>query len=122
MFIAFDGIDGSGKSTQALKLYKNLQEKFPDREVIITNEPYDNDFAYDLYFQIQNKYKNDINWKIKTHLFGVARLQLWLKTIKPALDRKAIVISDRWYKSTLAYQGALNNNHDEVLKILYDLE
>ena len=101
MFIAFEGIDGSGKSTQALRLKAWLEEL--NYKVLYTFEPGGCELSKGVReLLLNNNIKDDI-----------ARLILFLgdrklhvdKVIKPALDLKKIVICDRYNLSSIAYQS-----------------
>jgi dTMP kinase len=96
MFIAFEGIDGSGKTTLSKLLYRELLErKIPS---VWTYEPNDN--------RIREILKgNKLDPWSETCLFLADRREHVLKFVKPKLENGFWVISDRYYLSTLAYQG-----------------
>jgi len=102
MFITFEGIDGSGKSTQ-LDLLKNyLTEK--GRSVIKLREPGGTEFSEAIRdLLLSTDY--DIDALTELLLFDAARSHLVSKIIKPALKRGDVVLCDRFYDSTTAYQG-----------------
>jgi dTMP kinase len=96
MFIVFEGIDGSGKTTLSKKLAEFLLSK--GIKTVWTKEPYSETIRELL------KTKDLSPWG-ETHLF-LADRDLHLKElIKPYLEKGYTVISDRFYLSTLAYQG-----------------
>jgi len=101
-FIAFEGIDGSGKSTQI----KLLEEKFVllDLNYQFFREPGGSFLSEEIRNILLNKKLNicDIS---EMMLFLAARAQLTYEKIKPALDENNFVICDRFSDSTLAYQG-----------------
>ena len=107
LFITFEGIEGSGKSFQSKKLYKNIKsKKIP---VILTREPGGTKSAekirrviLDDYFGNNNKIKFDKY--TDTLLYLAARNEHLIDKIIPALSRKKVVICDRFIDSTLAYQ------------------
>lgn len=102
MFITFEGIDGSGKSTQIKLLCKYLkQNKLPYLSI---REPGGTEFAEQIR-EILLSSKNEINPITELMLFEAARADLTEKVIMPALKEGKIVISDRFFDSTTAYQG-----------------
>jgi dTMP kinase len=102
MFISFEGIDGSGKSTQ-LTL---LREWFEDRghRVITVREPGATMLSESIR-EILLSNKQSITPTAELLLFSAARTQLVETVILPALDRGDIVLCDRYVDSTTAYQG-----------------
>ena len=105
--IVFEGIEGSGKSYQSRKLYKNLKKK--KISVILTREPGGTKSAekirrviLDDYFHHDSKEK--FNKNTDTLLYLAARNEHIENKIKPAISKKKIVICDRFVDSTLAYQ------------------
>ena len=102
MFITFEGIDACGKSTQ-LNLLKEylLQNKF---DVVTTREPGGTKLSEQIR-DILLDVNNDINPLSELLLFEAARAHLVETIIKPALDKNMIVLSDRFFDSTVAYQG-----------------
>ena len=107
LFVTFEGIEGSGKSYQSRKLYKNLKKK--NISVILTREPGGTKSAekirrviLDDYFHHDSKEK--FNKNTDTLLYLAARNEHIENKIKPAISKKKIVICDRFVDSTLAYQ------------------
>ena len=107
LFVTFEGIEGSGKSYQSRKLYKNLKKK--NISVILTREPGGTKSAekirrviLDDYFHHDSKEK--FNKNTDTLLYLAARNEHIENKIKPAIYKKKIVICDRFVDSTLAYQ------------------
>ena len=106
-FITFEGIEGSGKSYQSLKLYKYLKKNnFP---VILTREPGGTKSAEIIREVILNDYfhsnsKEKFNKYTDTLLYLASRNEHIQNKIKPAISRKKIIICDRFTDSTLAYQ------------------
>ena len=107
LFVTFEGIEGSGKSYQSRKLYKNLKKK--NISVILTREPGGTKSAekirrviLDDYFHHDSKEK--FNKNTDTLLYLAARNEHIENKIKPAITKKKIVICDRFVDSTLAYQ------------------
>jgi dTMP kinase len=101
MFITFEGIDGSGKSTQARLLADRLRAD--GRDVVVTREPGGTDLGERLRNVILGG-ETMAPWA-ETALFAAARAQLVTEVIRPALERGADVVCDRYLDSSLAYQG-----------------
>ncbi len=102
MLLTFEGIDGAGKSTQVKKLKKYLSEN--GHEVLVLREPGGTIVAEkirDLLLQS----KHDITPVGELLLFSASRAELVQGVILPELERNKVVILDRFYDSTTAYQG-----------------
>ncbi len=102
MFITFEGIDGSGKSTQ-IKLLENYLSELRI-EYISVREPGGTEFSEQIR-SILLESKHSINAVSELMLFESARSDLVEKIIRPALEKNIIVIADRFFDSTVAYQG-----------------
>ena len=102
ILVVFEGIDGSGKSTQAEILLKRLQEE--DFDVVYFREPSKGKWGR----KIKKKalHPDSLSPEEELDLFLKDRRENVEKNLKPALQRKRIVILDRYYYSTIAYQGA----------------
>ena len=107
LFITFEGIEGSGKSYQSRKLYKNIKrKKIP---VVLTREPGGTKSAEKIREVILKDYfhpdsKEKFNKYTDTLLYLAARNEHIENKIKPAINKKKIIICDRFTDSTLAYQ------------------
>jgi dTMP kinase len=101
MFITFEGVDGSGKSTQAELLRDALAAE--GREVVLTREPGGTEIGERVRELVLNG-PAMTPWA-EAALFAAARAELVETVIRPALLRGAFVISDRYVDSSLAYQG-----------------
>ena len=103
LFISFEGIDGSGKSTQARLLAERLRAK--GREVVLTREPGGSPGAEEIRALVLQG--DPDRWSAETELllFTAARRDHLERTIAPALARGATVICDRFADSTRMYQG-----------------
>lgn len=102
MFLTLDGIDGTGKSTQARALAEWLRSL--GRAVAECVDPGGTPVGQLLRAIILDN-KSDIAPACEALLFMSSRAQLVERVIRPALDRNEIVVSDRFVLSTLAYQG-----------------
>lgn len=103
MFITFEGIDGSGKSTQARLLADALRAD--GRDVVLTREPGGSRGAEEIRRLVLEG--NPDRWSPETEilLFTAARRDHLERTIDPALESGKVVISDRFADSTRMYQG-----------------
>ena len=101
MFVTFEGVDGSGKSTQAELLRDALVAE--GREAILTREPGGTELGERARELVLNG-PTMTPWA-EAALFAAARAELVARIILPALERGADVISDRYVDSSLAYQG-----------------
>lgn len=102
MFITFEGIDGSGKSTQITFLKEWLKEK--KHNVLVLREPGGNIVSEQIRTLLLDS-KEEIDPRSELLLFTAARAQLVSKVIRPALIQGSIVICDRYIDSSVAYQG-----------------
>jgi dTMP kinase len=102
MFITFEGIDGSGKSTQ-IQLLKEMLEK-RNHVVTLLREPGGNILSEQIR-QLLLDSKEQVDPRCELLLFTAARAQLVGSVIRPALEAGNIVICDRYIDSSVAYQG-----------------
>lgn len=107
MLITFEGIDGSGKSTQIALLQKKLLEA--GKTVNVFREP-GGTAVSELIRKILLNPEVELNTVTELLLFSSARSQLVTEKVVPALNRDEIVILDRFYDSTTAYQGYGRNS------------
>lgn len=112
VLLALEGVDGCGKSTQAELLASALRER--SLEVVLTREPTDSLLGRQIreYFQGSERY---LSPKEELNLFMADRREHVAEVIDPALAEGKIVISDRYYYSTVAYQGALGLDPERIL-------
>ena len=116
-FISFEGIEGCGKSTQAKRLF----DFFSSQKIsaILTREPGGTPFGERIRDILIDEKSDKLNAKTETILNFAARLEHVEKVIKPSLVQNKIVISDRFFDSTYAYQGSafgVEANFIEALK------
>jgi dTMP kinase len=110
MFIVIEGIDGAGKSTQAKLLARWFEEK--GYEVVLTKEPTDTAFGKLIRKLVLTGGKEGIidgariSHEAEALLFAADRAEHVAKLIRPSIEAGKIVISDRYFYSSLAYQWA----------------
>lgn len=119
MFISFEGIDGSGKSTQARLLADALTTR--NHAVTLTREPGGSAGAEEIRRLVLEG--DPDRWSAETEmlLFTAARRDHLERTIRPALADGRIVITDRFADSTRVYQGATRGDLRRTVDALHDL-
>jgi dTMP kinase len=100
--IAFEGVEGSGKSTQLELLRRLLEER--GREVVVTREPGGTPAGERVRALVLDP-AVELHPRAEALLFAAARAELVEAVIRPALERGAVVLCDRYLDSSLAYQG-----------------
>jgi dTMP kinase len=124
-FLSFEGIDGSGKSTQARLLAENLRGL--GLGVTLTREPGGSPGAEDIRRLVLQGDPDRWSPQTEALLFTAARRDHLEKTIQPALARGDVVITDRFADSTRMYQGlrgnpeSVNRLHDLIIGVDPDL-
>lgn len=103
VFITFEGMDGSGKSTQLRRLAERLRGR--GRTVLETAEPGGTAIGRKIRQILLDAGNHDLSPTAELLLYFASRAQNVEETILPALDRGEIVLADRFTDSTLAYQG-----------------
>lgn len=103
LFITFEGGDGSGKSTQALMLTQWLTGK--GRTVVRTREPGGTEVGIEIR-ELVLHHRGEIDPRAEALLYAADRAQHVATLVRPALERGEIVIQDRYFDSSVAYQGA----------------
>ena len=101
-FISFEGIDGAGKSTHIEAFQKLIQERYPDRKVVMTREPGGTPLGEQLRALLLDA---PMNLETEALLMFAARREHIAQVIEPALKAGKIVISDRFTDASFAYQG-----------------
>jgi dTMP kinase len=102
-FLTFEGLDGSGKSTQLRKLHEWLMQQGED--VVPTRQPGGTRFGNRIRSLLLDSRRTSIDFRAELGLMFSDRAQTIAEVIRPALDRGAIVLCDRFTDSTEAYQG-----------------
>lgn len=108
---AFEGLDGSGKSTQLALLAEALKKE--GYQVVATREPTDGPFGRRIRQLLTNR--GECSSEEELELFMADRRQHVDSLILPALLERKIVMTDRYYLSTAAYQGAVGHDPDAIL-------
>ena len=103
MFITFEGLDFSGKSTQVRLLSDRLSHE--DFNVLVLREPGGTDIGEKIRKILLDKGSAEMTDVSELFLFSASRSQLVEEVIRPALAGGMVVLSDRYYDSTTAYQG-----------------
>jgi dTMP kinase len=101
VFVSFEGVDGSGKTTQARLLEEHLSGL--GRDVVATREPGGTELGEELRRLVLNG--PEISPWAEAAIFAAARAEHAAQVIRPALARGADVVCDRFVDSSLAYQG-----------------
>ncbi len=119
LFLTFEGIDGSGKSTQARMLAESLRNV--GHQVVLTREPGGSPGAEEIRRLVLEG--DPDRWSAETELllFTAARRDHLERTIEPALAAGKVVICDRFADSTRMYQGLSRGNLRAVVDQLHDL-
>nr|WP_286197137.1 dTMP kinase [Tropicibacter sp. R15_0] len=119
MFISFEGIDGSGKSTQARMLAQALEQD--GRDVVLTREPGGSPGAEEIRALVLQG--DPDRWSAETELllFTAARRDHLERTIRPALAAGKVVICDRFADSTRMYQGLSRGDLRAKVDALHEL-
>jgi dTMP kinase len=119
LFISLEGIDGSGKSTQGRRLADRLRQA--GRAVTLTREPGGSPGAEDIRRLVLEG--DPDRWSAETEilLFTAARRDHLEKTIRPALARGEVVITDRFADSTRVFQGLTRGDLAATVDRLHDL-
>ncbi len=110
--IALEGVDGCGKSTQAEMLAASLEKA--GHQVVLTREPTHGPAGQKLQSYLLGPSRH-LTPEEELGLFMEDRREHVAQIIKPSLERGRVVVTDRYYYSSVAYQGALGLNPDDIL-------
>jgi dTMP kinase len=104
VFVAFEGGEGTGKSTQATRLGSALRGAGYD--VVLTHEPGDSPVGRRVRDILLDPRTGELDARAEALLYAADKAEHVHKVILPALQRGAVVVTDRYVDSFLAYQGA----------------
>ncbi len=114
MFVSFEGLDGSGKTTQVERLRAALEAD--GREVVTAREPGGTELGEQIRSLVLHG--DEMTPWAEALLYAAARAELVAEVIGPALDRGADVLVDRYFDSSVVYQGIGRGlGRDEVLQL-----
>ncbi|MFL6172988.1 MAG: dTMP kinase [Marmoricola sp.] len=104
LFVCFEGGEGAGKSTQAKLLAEHVVEL--GREVVLTFEPGDTEVGRKVREIVLSPETGELAHETEALLYAADKAEHLRRVVRPALERGAVVITDRYVDSSLAYQGA----------------
>jgi dTMP kinase len=111
LFIVFEGIDGSGKSTQIARLADHMRDR--ERTVVLTREPGGTSAAEAIRSIVLDPAHAGLDDRAEALLFAAARADHVARVIRPALQRGEVVLSDRYIDSSVVYQGTARGLGEE---------
>lgn len=121
VFITLEGGEGCGKSTQIRLLGEALRAVAPGREIIVTRSPGGTPAAEKIRSVLKEPLPgDDLTAETELMLFAACHAQMCAKLIKPALERGAILLADRFCDSTEVYQGAARGLSAEWIRKVCD--
>ena len=110
MFIVYEGLDNTGKTTQARLLHEKLVAELGDDKVLLLKEPGGSLVSQQMRTIISQNPTLPI--RVQAHLFMAGIFNTYIEIIKPALAEGKIIILDRYVPSTYAYQIHTNGLYD----------
>lgn len=119
MFITFEGIEGTGKSTQITKIKEYYESQ--GKEVFLTMEPGGSRVGTELRKMLLHVDNKDITPITELFLYLADRAQHIAQIIRPALEEGKVVLCDRFADSTIVYQGYGRGLDTQVLKQLNEV-
>jgi dTMP kinase len=119
LFITLEGPEGSGKSTQARRLYEHLEAA--GYSTILTREPGGTRIGDLIRSVLLDPAHTEMTAATETLLFSASRAQLVAEQIRPQLERGGIVVCDRFADSTYAYQGFGQGRDLDELRVVTEI-
>ena len=116
LFISFEGGDGTGKTTQIARLAEHLRAE--GAEVVTTREPGGTELGREIRQALLHG--EDLSPRTEALLYSADRAHHVATVIRPALDRGATVITDRFVDSSVAYQGSARELGIDEIRSLND--
>ena len=110
MFIVYEGLDNTGKTTQARMLHEKLVAEFGEDKVLLLKEPGGSLVSQQMRSIISSN--TNLPIRVQAHLFMAGIFNTYIEIIKPALAEGKIIILDRYVPSTYAYQIHTNGLYD----------
>lgn len=117
-FITFEGGEGAGKSTQMQKLSMFLHSK--NIQHVVTREPGGSPVAEDIRLMLVRGAEDKLDALTEYLLFSAARRHHLLSTIKPALQHGQWVLCDRFFDSSIVYQGIAQGLDIKFMQLVYE--
>lgn len=118
LLISFEGVDGSGKSTQLARLAARLRAV--DVEPLLVREPGGTQLGEQVRELLLDPETGDIDPAAEALLYAASRAELVATCIEPALDEGRVVLVDRYVDSSLAYQGAARGLGIDAVRAIND--
>lgn len=115
-FVTLEGPEGGGKSTQAKRLAAHLESQGHD--VLFTREPGGTEIGDQIRKVIMSLENKSMSPEAEFLLFSASRAQVVRELIQPHLERDGVVVCDRFYDSSLAYQGFGHELNLELLRTI----
>jgi dTMP kinase len=103
MFITFEGPDGGGKTTQVARTVETLKAR--EHNVLLTREPGGTDIGNQIRHVLHDMKNQAMHPRTELLMYSASRAQIVEEVIKPQLVKGGLVICDRFFDSTYAYQG-----------------
>jgi dTMP kinase len=120
LFITFEGTEGSGKSTQISILAEHLRSL--GHSVRTIREPGGTPIGEEIRHTLKHSAENQaMTWEAELLLMNASRAQLVREVVRPALAAGQVVLSDRFYDSTTAYQGYGRQLELNMVKAVIDV-
>jgi len=119
MFISFEGIEGSGKTTQIQGVQDHLRQKGHD--VIVTREPGGSSIGRQIRSILLDSKNKGLNSLSELLLYMADRAQHLDEIVKPGLSSGKVILCDRYYDATIAYQGYARGLNIDLIKQLHGL-
>lgn len=110
MFVVIEGVDGSGKTTLAKEVVRRLESL--GIKAKYTYEPYNQ-----LFVEIMSKYWSELDPLLQTLIMALDRYYHVRKEVIPYLNAGYVVVCDRYYYSSLAYQGAQGVDVEWIISV-----
>ncbi len=117
LFITFEGLDGSGKTTQIERLAERLRSV--GREVVVAVEPGGTRIGQQIRRILLDASNQEMAPTTEMLLYFASRAQNLVEVVRPGLARGAVVLADRFTDSTLAYQGYGRELGEEAVRSLH---